>query len=74
MTGLLATLAIAGAFALLGLIIAYFSRGRQKSAKELQDFEDLKRQLFKIEQDVRELRQTSETKKSESAHETVAHL
>jgi membrane protein DedA with SNARE-associated domain len=58
MTGFLATLAIAVAGTVLGLIIAHFS-GRRKATEKTRDIEELKRKLFdKIEQDVREVRET----------------
>jgi hypothetical protein len=58
MTGFLATLTIAAAGVVLGLTIAHFS-GRQKTAEKTRDIEELKRKLFeKIEQDVREVRET----------------
>jgi hypothetical protein len=58
MTGFLATLAIAGAFGILSLLIVHFSSAYETKTKT-RDLEELKRKLFnKIEEDVREVRKS----------------
>ena len=60
MSGFLATLAIVLAASVAAFVIIHFS-SRRAPAQNAKDLEELKRRLFdKIEQDVREVRETYE--------------
>ena len=63
MSGFLATLAIVAAGSVVASVIIYFSSRREPSRRP-KDLEELKRKLFdKIEQDVRDVRESYETEK-----------
>lgn len=73
MTGFLATLAIAAAGIVLGLIIAHFSSSRREDAQSVPEVEQLTIRLSNIEREAREARLTVEAK-SLATHEVAGRL
>ena len=74
MTGFFATLAIVAAGVVLGLIIVHLTSSQREAEKTVPEIEDLRRELLnKIEQDVREMRETL-VKKSASTQEVARNL